>query len=378
MSANPGLRTLPATYMRGGTSKGVFLRGRDLPAPGPERDRVVLEIIGSPDPLQIDGMGGTVSSTSKVVLVDAGEGAEDVRYEFAQVGVDTPVVDWAGNCGNLTTAVGVYAIEEGMVPAAEPVTTLLLRNVNTGVYIRAEVPVRDGHALVYGSHRVAGVPRAGAPIATHYIDPGGGVCGRELPTGSARDTVETANGAFAVSIVDVTHPYAFVAAGDVGLALFQHTVAELNADRALLATLNGLRDACAALLERAVERAGQPSPTVPRLMVIDRPPPPGADGTGDAPDFAALALSMGAIHRALPMTGALCAAAAARIPGTIPAALARPDNGRAIRIQHPRGRVSVFVDLYEPPASRRVRSVGVVRTARVLMSGLVHLHPERR
>ncbi|MFN0144990.1 MAG: PrpF domain-containing protein [Dehalococcoidia bacterium] len=375
MRAHSGPRTVPATYMRGGTSKGVFLRGRDLPPPGPERDRIILDIMGSPDPLQIDGLGGTYSSTSKVVLVDPGDGDDDIRYEFAQVGVDTVEVDWAGNCGNLTTAVGVYAIEEGLVAAVEPVTSLLLRNVNTGVAIRAEVPVRNGHPLVQGDHAVAGVPGTGAPIATHYLDPGGGVCGRELPTGRAHDTVETADGAFPVSIVDVTHPYAFVAAKDIGLALFEHSVAELNADQALVGRLNLLRDGCAGLIARS-GWAGEPSPTVPRLVLVGpaQAPPPGLP-EGEA-DFAALALSMGAIHRALPMTGALCAAAAARIPGTIPSAVARSGSGGAVRILHPRGVVSVLVDLYEPPGPRLVRSVGVVRTARVLMSGLVHLHPE--
>jgi 2-methylaconitate cis-trans-isomerase PrpF len=368
---------MPAMYLRGGTSKGVFVRGRDLPPPGPARDRLALQIMGSPDPLQIDGMGGTYSSTSKLMVVDPGAGDEDVRYAFAQVGVDTALVDWAGNCGNLTTAVGVFAIEDGIVEPVEPVTSLLLRNVNTGVHVRADIPVRGGHALVSGNHVVAGVPGSGAPIATHYLDPGGSVCGRELPTGSARDIVKTPHGVFEVSLVDVTHPYAFVAAEDVGLELFARGVADLNSDHELLARLNGLRDACGSVLSDAHPHAPAASPTVPRLLVVSPPPAAAAGDAAEAPDLAAVALSMGLIHRALPMTGALCAAAAMRMTDTVPARLMGESGRGALCIMHPRGMVTVLVELHQGPSPRMVKSVGVVRTARVLMSGLLHLPPDR-
>src|SRR5215211_1385056 len=220
--------TLPAVLMRGGTSKGVFVHAEHLPPPGPERDAVILDLMGSPDPMQIDGLGGTYSSTSKLVAVERGDPPDDVTYWFAQVGVDAPIVDWSGNCGNLTTAVGPFAIDEGLVPAVEPVTLLRMRNGNTGVAVLAEVPVRDGRACVDGDHVVPGVPGRGAPITTRYLDPAGGVLGAILPTGSVLDVVQSGAGSFDVSVVDVTHPYAFVGLEAVGLSAEGFDPAELN------------------------------------------------------------------------------------------------------------------------------------------------------
>jgi hypothetical protein len=147
--------------MRGGTSKGVFLHARDVPPASPRRDALALDLLGSPDPMQIDGLGGTYSSTSKVMIVEPGPGSA-VTYWFGQVGIADPTVDWSANCGNLTTAVAAFAVDEGLVPATEPLTRVSLINGNTGVHIEAEVPVRGGRARTDGEQWVAGVPRPGS------------------------------------------------------------------------------------------------------------------------------------------------------------------------------------------------------------------------
>jgi 2-methylaconitate cis-trans-isomerase PrpF len=357
--------TIPAVLMRGGTSKGVFVHVADLPPPGPARDAVVLDVMGSPDPMQIDGLGGTYSSTSKLVAVEPGVAPDDVVYWFAQVGVDEAVVDWSGNCGNLTTAVGPFAIDEGLVPAVEPVTTVHLRNGNTGVAVLAEVPVRDGRARVDGDLVVAGVPGRGAPIATRYLDPGGGVLGASLPTGHAVDALPTTAGPVAASLVDVTHPYAIVELGAAGRGAGDLDPAALNQDGALLARLEAIRGAAATALGlvAAPGEAATRSPAVPRLLLVGVPDGPDVD-------LVMLAVTMGRVHRALPMTAALCGAAACHIPGTVAARACCDAPGDVMRLRHPKGIVEVLVDV----DGATVRSVGVVRTARRLMAGTVYLH----
>jgi 2-methylaconitate cis-trans-isomerase PrpF len=370
-------QALPAVLMRGGTSKGVFLHARDVPPPGPACDALLLDLMGSPDPMQIDGLGGTYSSTSKVVIVAPGDGpGVDVRYWFAQVGVDRAVVDWSGNCGNLTTAVAPFAIDDGLIPAVEPETVVRLRNENTGARIVARVPVRDGRARVEGDLIVPGVPQPGAPISTEYLGPAGHVLGAALPTGSVVDRVPTPDGALDVSLLDVTHPYAFVRAADLELDLTRATPPALNGDELLLARLERLRAACAVYLGVAgdLATATQRSPAVPRLVIVQA-----SDGAEAEPepaaDLCALATSMGKVHHALPMTGALCAAAAALLPGTIPNLVRRGSRAhdRTVRIRHPKGVVVMTADVDSTPLPAAIRSVGVVRTARRLMAGTAYV-----
>lgn len=368
VTPGPGA-ALPAVIMRGGTSKGVFLREADLPPAGQDRDQILLDLLGSPDPMQIDGLGGTYSSTSKAVLVaPSSRPGADISYWFAQVGVDEPVVDWDGNCGNLTTAVAPYAIEEGLVPAVEPETTVRLCNENTGVFIEARVQVRDGAVAVAGDLSVPGVPRPGAPVVTDYLDPAGGVLGAALPTKNAVDTIGLAGRELPVTVLDVTHPMAFVAAADLGLDTRGASPAALNADAALLERLEEVRGRCSQLTGYVTDwrDARAQAPVVPKVVLVA---PPRDDD--DAADIVTLGVSMGKVHHALPMTAALCLAAAAEIPGTTAATARRPGAG-PLRVRHPKGVVTVTADV-GPDAE--VRSVGVVRTARRLMSGLAWLPP---
>jgi 2-methylaconitate isomerase len=358
--------------MRGGTSKGVFVRDGDLPTAGPGRDRLLLRLMGSPDPMQLDGLGGSHSSTSKVVAVSRSERPDtDVEYLFAQVGTDQEQVDYRGNCGNLTTAVGPYAIDEGMVRARGPVTPVRMLNRNTGTRIVAHVPVTDGRAATSGDCVVAGVPGTGAPVITEYLDPAGAVLGALLPTGSAVDIVRVPGwGPIEVSLVDVAGPVAFARAADLGLDPLLDPVTA-NADAGLLSRVEELRAACAVLagLAATSERARTASPALPRLALV-------GDGNQDRPgDFSLRALSMQRMHHACPMTVLMCAAAAALVPGTVPhaAALARgglPEGTATVSIAHPKGVAAATVRLGSGMA---VDSVAITRTARRLLTGEAYL-----
>lgn len=353
--------SVPAVFMRGGTSKGVFLHARDLPDPGPQRDQLLLQIMGSPDPMQIDGMGGTYSSTSKVVVVEPGpDGA--IIYWFAQIGVDTSVVDWSGNCGNLTTAVAPFAIDEGLVSVTGATARVRLINGNTRVNIDADVELDGGRAATTGPLAIAGVPGTGSPVVTRYLEPVGGVLGSLLPTGSASTELVVGSESLRVSIVDAAHPYVFVRASDVGLADGALTPVQLNADAPLLERIERIRAASAVRVGAAApgENAAIIAPATPRIIAV---------APADDADLAVTAFSMGRVHRALPMTGALCLGAAASLSGTI-VADASGAVGERVRIRHPQGITEVVVE--RGADSDPIRSLGIVRTARRLMDGRVY------
>ena len=368
MSASPRLRVV---LMRGGTSKGVFVREGDLPAAGPDRDGLLLRLMGSPDPMQLDGLGGSHSSTSKVMAVSPSDRpCTDVEYLFAQVGIDQAHVDYRGNCGNLTTAVGAYAIDEGLVRASGPVTPVRMLNRNTGSRIIAHVPVVDGRAATSGDCVVAGVPGTGAPVITEYLDPAGAVLGALLPTGSPRDVVlAPRSGPVEVSLVDVAGPVVFARATDLGLDPLLAPVAA-NADADLLGRLEELRGAGAVLAGLAADRdaARSASPALPRLALV-------GDGHPDRPgDFSLRVLSMQRVHHACPMTVLLCAAAASLLPGTVPHAAAR-ERGTAsvtratVLVAHPKGAAAATVRI----DGETVHSVSITRTARRLLAGESYL-----
>lgn len=369
-------RSITAALMRGGTSKGVFVHERDLPHAGTSRDAFILELLGSPDPMQIDGLGGTHSSTSKFMAVTQSEDPEiDVEYLFAQVAIDSPVVDYGGNCGNLTSAVGPFAIDEGLAGAAEPMTTVRMLNRNTGVRVNAHIPIEEGRPQERGEHRIAGVPNPGAEIVNEYIDPSGSVFGRALPTGNPIDMIDTKVGQIAVSFVDVTNPLVFIRAGDIGLP--GHALPEqINSDRELLERFEAIRGACAVrlgLVDR-VEEAAVVTPSIPKLALV-APPAAYTTSTG-APVAAADADLLGRImsvqkmHHAFALTGIMCTAAAALLPGTVPEQLstAHPSAG-SVRIGHPKGLTSATVSLLAGGTYPTVQSTSVTRTARRLIRG---------
>jgi 2-methylaconitate cis-trans-isomerase PrpF len=367
---------VPAVLMRGGTSKGLFVRDADLPPPGEERDRAILALMGSPDPAQINGLGGATSSTSKLIAVSKGsEPGCDIDYLFAQVVVDRAFVDYGGNCGNLTAGVGPFAIEEGLVEATGEMTVLTLFNRNTGKKVRTHVPVRDGRPLEEGDFAIAGVPGTGAKIVNEFLDPGGSVLGAVLPTGRAVDKVRPQVGPpVEVSLVDVASPMAFIRAIDVGLEDFP-----MQVDDELLRRLEAIRAACARALHLVEDPAEATlrSPALPRLALVS-PPHGYLTTTGrrvdeGTVDVVASMLSMQKVHHAFAGTGLMCLAAAARLPGTIANEVCRPLGGEGVRIGHPKGVAEVGVVL-GAGAVPTVEAVVVARTARRLMAGEAYYH----
>ncbi len=369
-SPGEGSLVIPVVMMRGGTSKGVFVRADDLPPSGPERDSALLDLMGSPDPMQLDGLGGTHVNTSKVMIIQAGQApGTDVEYTAVQIGTDSPIVDYSGNCGNLSAAVGAYAIDEGLVPLNEPVTVVRMLNHNTHGRVLAHVPVHQGQAAYAGDYKVDGVPGTGAPIVLEFLDPAGSVFGRLLPTGNLRDQIGTSRGAVEVSIVDVSHPTVFVLASALGLSGNEPADA-LNADASLLALLEEIRGGCAVLLnvaERADE-AARSSPVVPRLAIVS-PPPPGPH----AVHVTGRTVAMGRVIHSYALTVAICTAAACRIKGTLPHSVASPSSGDEISIGHPSGTITASVKLDEQAEIPVVISAAITRTARRLLKGSAFL-----
>jgi 2-methylaconitate isomerase len=361
---------LELVLMRGGTSKGVFVQDHDLPSAVAERDTFILALMGSPDPLQIDGLGGARSSTSKLVSVTGSQRrGVDVEYLFAQVGVDVPTVDYAGNCGNLTAAVGPYAIDEGLVEATEPSTRVRLYNRNTGALIDVQVPVSCGRFDPTGDFELSGVPGTGSEIVTEYLNPAGTVLGSALPTGDPIEWLDPAGAEpILASLVDVAGPVVFVRAEDVGATVDLRPDAG-NADRRFLARLESIRAAAAVRLGLAAdqESATSTTPALPRLALVGT----AYDGQAAPHQLAILATSMQRVHHACPLTVLMCAAAAIYLPGTLPQLTARkPATGR-ISIAHPKGIATVGVSI--SCSTGQITSVCASRTARRLLAGRAYV-----
>ncbi len=368
-----------AVFMRGGTSKGLVFHDRDLPPPGPARDAVLLAAMGSPDAdmRQLDGMGGGTSSLSKICIVGpASHPGADVDYTFGQIGVDVAVVDYGGNCGNMSSAIGPFAVEEGLVPRpADGEAVVRIHNTNTGKLIAARFQVRDGVPVIAGDFALDGVAGTAAPIRLDFLDPGGSRTGRLLPTGNPVDRIDLPDlGPVEVSMVDAANPMVFVAAQALGLTGTEMPDA-IGADPVLMTRLETIRRAAAQRMGLVPdETAAAALISIPKIALL-APPSSALTLSGRAlmaedADITARALSAGQPHKAIPLTGALCLAAAIRVPGTIAARLAaRPDG--AIRIAHPSRTVHVDAATEDLDGRIRIRHATVLRSARRLFEGQV-------
>ncbi len=374
---------LRAVFMRGGTSNAIVFRAQDLPRERARWDAIFLAAIGSPDPngRQLDGMGGGVSSLSKVCVVGPPSRPDaDVDYTFAQVAVADAVVDYSANCGNMSSAMGPFAVDEGLVPASGDTAVVRIHNTNTNKIIVARFPLDDGLAAVDGELALPGVAGPGAPIRLEFLDPGGAVTGKLLPTGAASETLEALDalglGRLTVSLVDAANPCVFVPAEALGASGDEMPDA-LSADRDLLDKLEAIRRAASVRMGIAAtpEQAGRVA-SVPKVALVSGPRAAktlsgGSMAAADM-DVTVRMLSMGQPHRAVPLTGSLCLAVAARIEGSVVnrAARAPAASGDDIRIAQPSGLTVVAAEVRDE-GGWVADSAVVYRTARRLMEGAV-------
>lgn len=383
-----------ATFMRGGTSKGVFFSADDLPANfgnDPSlRDRFLMRVIGSPDPYskQIDGMGGATSSTSKVVLVSKSVRDDcDVDFLFGAVDIERPVIDWSGNCGNLTTAVGPFAIAREMIEVpSDGIAKVRIWQANIQKRIIAHVPIHNGAVVELGDFELDGVPFPAAQIRLDFLDPGGSGDGQTekiFPTGRIVETLSVPGvGDVEVTLINAGNPTVFVRAQSFGLKGTELQPA-VNSDLALLQKLEAVRAhaAVAMGLAKSVEDATEFRPATPKIAMIAGPQRYVASNgrliEADQNDLVVRILSMGKLHHAVTGTGAVAVAAAAAITGTLVHQVVGAARARYPRIGHPSGTFEVGseVSVAGTPSEWIVNQVSLSRTARQLMDGWI-LVPE--
>jgi len=387
---------IPATYMRGGTSKGVFFRLQDLPeaaqVPGEARDRFLMRVIGSPDPYakQIDGMGGATSSTSKTVIVaPSTHPGHDVDYLFGQVAIDKAFVDWSGNCGNLSAAIGPYAISNGFIPREripqDGIVTVRIWQANINKTIVAHVPVANGQVQETGDFELDGVTFPAAEVRVEFMDPAaeaegndGGGGGAMFPTGNLVDDLEVPGvGTFRATMINAGIPTIFVNAADIG-----YTGTELqdavNGDPKALAMFETIRahGAMRMGLIRHLEEAGRRQHT-PKVAFVAPPADyvasSGKQVKAEDVDLLVRALSMGKLHHAMMGTAAVSIATAAAIPGTLVSLAAGGRAHEAVRFGHPSGTLRVGAEARQVDGDWVVARAEMSRSARVLMEGWVRV-----
>ena len=392
MAHAPQLR-IPATYMRGGTSKGVFFRLQDLPfaaqIPGPARDALLMRVIGSPDPYgkHTDGMGGATSSTSKCVIISKSAApGHDVEYLYGQVAIDTAFVDWSGNCGNLSSAVGPFAIANGLVdPARVPqdgMCTVRIWQANIGKTIVAHVPVTGGQVQETGDFELDGVTFPAAEIQLEFLDPadegeGGGAM---FPTGKVEDTLDVPGvGALQVTMINAGIPTVFVDAAALGLEGTELQDA-INGDPARLATFESIRAHAAVRMGLIDDIAGAASRQHTPKVAFVAPPKDYTASSGkpvraDDVDLLVRALSMGKLHHAMMGTCAVAIATAAAVPGTVVHRASKGREAGAVRFGHPSGTLRVGAEARQVDGQWQVTRAVMSRSARVLMEGQVRVLP---
>lgn len=376
---------IPAVYMRGGTSKGVFFLDKDVPPAGPQRDAFMLRVIGSPDPYgkQIDGMGAATSSTSKVVII--GKSARDdadVDYLFGAPSIENPVVDWSGNCGNLSSAVGPFAIAQGLVDAPRNgIATVRIWQVNIQKHIIAHVPMRDGEVVEEGDFVLDGVAFPAAEVVVEFMHPGGSG-GNILPTGNTIDELDIPGfPALPATLLNAGNPTIFVEADRVGL-VGTETQEQVNGNTELLAQLETIRAHCTVAMGLAAtpEEATSLRPHTPKLCLVAKPASYVAAGGKQVEaaeiDVIARIVSMGKLHHAITGTGAVAVAVAAALEGTLVNRIAGDIGNRQVQMGHTAGTVAVGAQTQQINGAWVVEKAVMSRSARRLMEGWVLL-PEQ-
>lgn len=372
---------IPCVIMRGGTSKGIYIKQNDLPADKAERDRVILAIFGSPDVRQIDGLAGADPLTSKLAIIGPPTHPEaDVDYTFAQVSITDAVVDYNGNCGNISSGVAPFAIDESMVTAASPVTRVCIHNTNTGKLLYSEVQVENNRAKVSGDCKIDGVPGSSAPILMDFSGTAGAATGKVLPTGNVVDQLETSRGTIEVSIVDVANPCVFVRAESVNMKGTE-IPAEIDGNAELLTYLEEIRSKCCVKIGMAntEEEAMKKSPAFPMIAFVTEAEDYIDFTTGKTipakeVDFVSRLMFMQVLHKTYAGTATACTGAAAKIAGTIVnQVIPHIDEISTIRIGHPAGVIPVVAQV----DNGEVKKAALVRTARRIMEGYVFVETSK-
>jgi len=390
MTHQPQIK-VPATYLRGGTSKGVFFRLQDLPAaaqvPGAARDALLMRVIGSPDPYaaHIDGMGGATSSTSKCVIISkSAQPGHDVDYLYGQISIDKPFVDWSGNCGNLSTAVGPFAIANGFIDAArlpkDGVFAVKVWQANIGKTILCHVPIANGQVQEMGDFELDGVTFPAAEIVLEFIDPSddGDEGGSMFPTGNLVDQLEVPGiGSFKATMISAGIPTVFVNAADIGYTGTELREA-INTKPEALVKFEAIRVAGALRMgliktpEEALKRQHTPK------IAFVAPPTDYVASSGktiaaNEIDLCVRALSMGKLHHAMMGTCAVAIGTAAAIPGTLVNTAAGGGTREAVRFGHPSGTLRVGAQATQEGGQWVVKKAIMSRSARVLMEGSVRV-----
>lgn len=371
---------IPAVYMRGGTSKGVFFLEEDVPPAGPERDALMLRVIGSPDPYgkQIDGMGAATSSTSKVVIIGkSGRNDADVDYLFGAPAIEDAVVDWSGNCGNLSSAVGPFAIRQGLVEAPRDGTAVVrIWQANIQKHIIAHVPMANGEVVEEGDFVLDGVAFPAAEVVVEFMQPGGSG-GSILPTGNVVDELDIPGfPGLPATLLNAGNPTIFVDAARVGLTGTE-TQDQVNGDAALLARLETIRAHCTVAmgLAHTPEEATKLRPHTPKLCLVAPAQTYGAAGgktvQADEIDVIARILSMGKLHHAITGTGAVAVAVAAALDGTLVNRIVGDIGDRQVNMGHTAGTVAVGAQTVLVDGNWIVEKAVMSRSARRLMEGWV-------
>ena len=380
---------IPATYMRGGTSKGVFFNVHALPAvfqvPGPDRDAMLLRVIGSPDPYakQIDGMGGATSSTSKSVLVQKSDRADhDVDYLFGQVSIDQPFVDWSGNCGNLSAAVGPFAINEGLIDSARiphnGTAVIRIWQANIEKTIIAHVPIANGEVQETGGFELDGVTFPAAEVLLEFMDPADSGDGAMFPTGELIDTLDVPDlGSLEATLINAGIPTIFLRAEALGLTGLE-LQDDINNDTDRLTQFETIRAIGAMKMGLITDLAeAETRQHTPKIAFVsqasDYIASSGKAVSAEDIDIAVRALSMGKLHHAMMGTAAVAIGAAAAVPGTIVNEAAGGGERAFVRFGHPSGTLRVGAEAAQTASGWIATKASMSRSARVLMEGFVRI-----
>ena len=368
--------------MRGGSSKGLYFLGSDLPTDRAIRDAILLASYGSPDTRQVDGVGGADPLTSKAAIVDLSQRDDaDVEYTFCQVGIEDAAVSTGGNCGNMLSGVGAFAILRGLVKAIDPLTTVRIFTTNTQQVVIASIPTQDGMPVWDGDCSIAGVPGTGATIRLDFGDCSGAVSGKLLPTGKSIDQVVINHQEIPLSLIDAATPFVFVRAKDIGATGYE-TPEQMRSNTSLMATLEQVRGWAAVQLGivSQPEEALAKSPNVPRVMMIapiaDYETVQGKMVLKDDADVCVRQLSMQKPHKALAVTGAACAAVASAVPGSLLQQLVGGDKA-VVRLGHPSGVLRVAAKSTLLDGNLTIQSAQIERTCRLLMDGFVYVRKSK-